>query len=62
MRRYTLLDLGRVPAPNDEYIDISLDDARHLVAKEQRRTEHVLDFDDHVDPNAYWPVFIALTA
>lgn len=34
MRRYTLLDLGRVPAPNDEYIDISMDDARLIVAKE----------------------------
>jgi ankyrin repeat protein len=35
MRRYTLLDLGRVPGPNDEFIDISLDDARHIVAREQ---------------------------
>jgi ankyrin repeat protein len=35
MRRYVLLDLGRVPGPNDEYIDITLDDARLLVAKEQ---------------------------
>ena len=34
MRRYTLLDLGRVPGPNDEYIDISLDDARSIVAHE----------------------------
>jgi ankyrin repeat protein len=36
MRRYTLLDLGRVPGPNDEYIDISLDDARLIVAREHR--------------------------
>ena len=33
-----------------------------LVAKAQGRTEHVLVFDDHVDPNAYWPVFVALAA
>ena len=36
MRRYTLLDLGRVPGPNDEYIDISLDDARLIVAREHQ--------------------------
>ena len=36
MRRYVLLDLGRVPAPDDEYIDITLDDARLLVAREHR--------------------------
>lgn len=39
-----------------------VNDTALLVAKEQGRTEHVLVFDDHVDPNAYWPVFIALTA
>jgi len=39
-----------------------LNDTALLVAKEQGRTEHVLVFDDHVDPNAYWPVFVALTA
>jgi len=33
-----------------------------LVARSQGRTEHVLVFDDHVDPNAYWPVFQALVA
>jgi hypothetical protein len=33
-----------------------------LVANEQGRTQHVLVFDDHVDPNAYWPVFLALTS
>ncbi|HEY8062971.1 MAG TPA: ankyrin repeat domain-containing protein, partial [Gemmatimonadales bacterium] len=36
MRRYTLLDLGRIPGPNDEYIDISLDDARLMIAREQQ--------------------------
>ena len=39
-----------------------VNDTALLVAKEQGRTEHVLVFDDHVDPNAYWPVFVALTA
>ncbi|TMK37822.1 MAG: hypothetical protein E6G58_00620 [Actinobacteria bacterium] len=39
-----------------------VNDTALLVAKAQGRTEHVLVFDDHVDPNAYWPVFIALTA
>jgi len=36
MRRYTLLDLGRVPDPDDEYIDISLDEARQIVAREHQ--------------------------
>ncbi len=35
MRRYVLLDLGRVPGLDDAFIDISLDDARYHVAKEQ---------------------------
>ena len=39
-----------------------VNDTALLVAKEQGRTQHVLVFDDHVDPNAYWPVFLALTA
>jgi hypothetical protein len=39
-----------------------VNDPALLVAKAQGRTEHVLVFDDHVDPNAYWPVFVALTA
>jgi hypothetical protein len=38
-----------------------VNDPALLVAKAQGRTEHVLVFDDHVDPNAYWPVFLALT-
>ncbi len=38
-----------------------VNDPALLVAKAQGRTEHVLCFDDHVDPNAYWPVFLALT-
>jgi hypothetical protein len=39
-----------------------VNDPALLVAKAQARTRHVLVFDDHVDPNAYWPVFVALTA
>jgi hypothetical protein len=39
-----------------------VNDTALLVAKAQGRTRHVLVFDDHVDPNAYWPVFVALTA
>jgi hypothetical protein len=39
-----------------------VNDPALLVAKGQGRTQHVLVFDDHVDPNAYWPVFVALTA
>jgi hypothetical protein len=38
-----------------------VNDTALLVAKAQGRTEHILVFDDHVDPNAYWPVFLALT-
>jgi len=38
-----------------------VNDPALLVAKAQGRTQHVLVFDDHVDPNAYWPVFLALT-
>ena len=39
-----------------------VNDPALLVARGQGRTQHVLVFDDHVDPNAYWPVFVALTA
>ena len=39
-----------------------VNDPALLVARAQGRTDHVLVFDDHVDPNAYWPVFLALTA
>jgi hypothetical protein len=39
-----------------------VNDPALLVARAHGRTEHVLVFDDHVDPNAYWPVFVALTA
>jgi hypothetical protein len=38
-----------------------VNDPALLIARAQGRTEHVLVFDDHVDPNAYWPVFLALT-
>ena len=37
-----------------------VDDPALLVAQDQGRLEHVLVFDDHVDPNDYWPVFLAL--
>jgi Phosphatase len=39
-----------------------VNDPALLVAKAQGRTEHVLVFDDHVEPDAYWPVFLALVA
>jgi len=39
-----------------------VNDPALLVAKAQGRTEHVLVFDDHVEPDAYWPVFHALAA
>ena len=39
-----------------------VNDPALLVAKAQGRTEHVLDYDDHVAPQDYWPVFLALTA
>lgn len=39
-----------------------VNDPALLVAKAQGRTEHVLVFDDHVEPDAYWPVFQALAA
>jgi hypothetical protein len=39
-----------------------VNDPALLIAKAQGRAEHVLVFDDHVDPNAYWPVFVVLTA
>jgi hypothetical protein len=37
-----------------------VNDPALLVAKAQGRTEHVLVFDDHVEPDDYWPVFSAL--
>ncbi len=37
-----------------------VNDPALLVAQDQGRLEHVLVFDDHVDPNDYWPVFLAL--
>lgn len=39
-----------------------VNDPALLVARDQGRTEHVLVFDDHVGPEDYWPVFLALTA
>jgi hypothetical protein len=39
-----------------------VNDPALLVARAQGRTEHVLVFDDHVAPDDYWPVFLALTA
>jgi hypothetical protein len=39
-----------------------VNDPALLVARAQGRTEHVLVFDDHVEPDAYWPVFQALAA
>lgn len=39
-----------------------VNDPALLVAQAQGRTEHVLVFDDHVEPDAYWPVFLALVA
>jgi Phosphatase len=39
-----------------------VNDPALLVARSQGRTEHVLVFDDHVGPAAYWPVFRALVA
>ena len=37
-----------------------MNDPALLVAKAQGRTQHVLVFDDHVEPDAYWPVLQAL--
>jgi hypothetical protein len=39
-----------------------VNDPALLVARAQGRTEHVLVFDDHVAPQDYWPVLIALTS
>jgi hypothetical protein len=39
-----------------------VNDPALIVAKAQGRTEHVLVMDDHVSPEDYWPVFLALTA
>jgi Phosphatase len=39
-----------------------VNDPALLVAQAQGRTDHVLVFDDHVEPDAYWPVFLALVA
>ena len=49
MRRYVQLDLGKLPpsADDDVDVDITLDDARHLVAREY-------GFDD-------WPALVAFT-
>lgn len=49
MRRYVQLDLGKLPPASDDAVDvdITLDDARHLVAREY-------GFDD-------WPALIAFT-
>ena len=38
-----------------------VNDPALLVARAHGRTEHVLVFDDHVAPQDYWPVFVALT-
>ena len=49
--------------PGVETISIAdVNDPALLVARAQGRTEHVLVFDDHVGPEDYWPVFVALTA
>jgi hypothetical protein len=37
-----------------------VNDPALLVAQDQGRLDHVLVFDDHVDPDDYWPVFLAL--
>ena len=39
-----------------------VNDPALLVARAQGRAEHVLVFDDHVAPQDYWPVFVALSA
>jgi hypothetical protein len=39
-----------------------VNDPALIVARSQGRTEHVLVFDDHVEPDAYWPVLQALAA
>jgi hypothetical protein len=39
-----------------------VNDVALLVARAQGRTRHVLVFDDHVAPQDYWPVFVALTS
>jgi hypothetical protein len=39
-----------------------VNDPALLVVQAQGRTSHVLVFDDHVAPQDYWPVFLALTA
>ncbi|HSL12457.1 MAG TPA: phosphatase, partial [Actinomycetota bacterium] len=39
-----------------------VNDPALLVARAQGRTSHVLVFDDHVEPDAYWPVLQALAA
>jgi len=38
-----------------------VNDPALLVARAQGLTEHVLVFDDHISPEDYWPVFVALT-
>lgn len=39
-----------------------VNDPALLVARAQGRTEHVLVFDDHVSPEDYWPISVALTS
>ena len=39
-----------------------VNDPALLVARALGRTEHVMVFDDHVQPDAYWPVFQVLAA
>jgi hypothetical protein len=49
-----------VEAGVDTIAIADVNDPALLVAQDQGRLEHVLVFDDHVDPNDYWPVFLAL--
>jgi hypothetical protein len=49
-----------VEAGVDTVAIADVNDPALLVAQDQGRLEHVLVFDDHVDPNEYWPVFLAL--
>jgi histidinol phosphate phosphatase hisN-like protein len=49
-----------VEAAVDTIAIADVNDPALLVAGDQGRLEHVLVFDDHVDPNDYWPVFLAL--
>ena len=64
--RLVLADHGFAGAAIEAGIEtISIADVNDpalLVARAQGRTEHVLVFDDHVEPDAYWPVLQALAA